>query len=363
VAKARADGDVPWASVAYTLEHTATIHPGNSGGPLVDEDGRVVGINYAGGQVGAASTAQFFAIAQAEALPVIEQLRSGEDVNSIGVNGDAFVDQESGFSGIWVASVASGSPADMAGVRAGDIISAMESISLGRAGTKGEYCDVLKSHSPDDALAIEVIRFATGEVLEGQLNGRELATSYVFDPNAGGNSGGNSGGNTGGASSGYIDTSDAYSSIAVEIPAAWTDTDGSAWVDGSDVIGAMVAASPDLQSYLNGWTTPGILFRVSDDLALLGGYVQVLDAWRPTYSSSCKLDGRYDYNDGYYRGKMDLFKNCGGPGGASAMVLSAVPTDNSQAFIVVLEMQWIDPADEEIAVHALDTFRVIGSLP
>jgi hypothetical protein len=30
---------------------------------------------------------------------------------------------------------------------------------------------------------------------------------------------------------------------------------------------------------------------------------------------------------------------------------------------VVLEMQWVDPADEEIAVHVLETFRVIGRLP
>jgi serine protease Do len=358
VSKERADGDVPWASVDYVLEHDANIQPGNSGGPLVDADGQVVAINYAGGAQSGALASQFYAIAQGEALPVIDQLRQGEDVNSIGVNGDAFVDAESGFSGIWVASVASGSPADAAGIRAGDIISTMETISLGRAGTKGEYCDVLKSHSPDDTLALEVIRFATGEVLEGQLNGRELETSYVFDPNVGGNQG-----NTGGTASGYVDVSDAYSSIAVEIPAAWADTDGSAWMDGSDVIGAMVAAAPDLDAYLQTWTAPGMLFRVSDDLATLGGYVQVLDAWRPTYSGDCKLDGRYDYNDGFYRGKMDLFTNCGGPGGASSMVLAAVPTDNSQAFIVVLEMQWLTPEEEEVAVHALETFRVIGTLP
>lgn len=357
VAKARADGDVPWASVAYTLEHTATIHGGNSGGPLVDAEGRVVGINYAGGQFGGASTARFFAIAQSEALPVIDRLRNNEDVNSIGVNGTAFV-SDSGFSGIWVSSVASGSPADQSGVRAGDILSSMENISLGRAGTMGEYCDILKSHSPSDALAIEVIRLSSGEVLEGQLNGRELALSYMLD-----GAGNNTGGNTGGSASGYVDVSDAYGAIAVEIPAAWSDTDGSAWVDGGDVIGAMIAAAPDLDGYLTTWATPGMLFRVSDDLAKLGGYVQVLDVWRPGYASECKLENRYDYNDGYYRGKFDLFHNCGGPGGASAMVLSAVPTDNSQAFIVVLEMQWIDPADEEIAVHALETFRVIGRLP
>jgi len=128
ISKARADGDVPWASVNSVLEHDATIQPGNSGGPLVDADGHVVGINYAGGFTGTAS--QFFAISQDEALPVIEKLKAGQDVNSIGVNGDAFVDSDSGFSGIWVASVASGSPADQAGLQAGDIISTMEASRL-----------------------------------------------------------------------------------------------------------------------------------------------------------------------------------------------------------------------------------------
>jgi serine protease Do len=355
VSKARADGDVPWASVNYVLEHDANIQPGNSGGPLVDTDGRVVGINYA---VGSGATAsQFYAIGQEEALPVIERLRQGDDVNSIGVNGEAFVDPESGFSGIWVSSVASGSPADEAGLQAGDIISTMESISLGRAGTKGEYCDILKSHSPSDTLALEVIRFATGEVLDGQLNGRTLAATSSF-----GADGGNQG-ITGGAESGYVDVSDAYGAIAVEIPAAWADTDGSEWMWDNDVIGASISAAPNLNDYYNSWAAPGMLFQVSDDLATLGGYVQVLDAWRPTYTEACKLDGRYDYNDGFYRGKMDLFTNCGGPGGSSAMVLSAVPTDNSQAFIVVLEMQWLTPEEEEYAVHALETFRVIGTLP
>jgi len=38
-----------------------------------------------------------------------------------------------------------------------------------------DYCDILRSHKDGDTLSIQVLRFASGEVLEGQLNGRELA--------------------------------------------------------------------------------------------------------------------------------------------------------------------------------------------
>jgi len=353
VSKARADGDRAWTSVDYVLEHDANIQPGNSGGPLVDSEGHVVGVNYSGGFAALAS--QYYAIARDEALPVIERLREGEDVNSFGLNGEAFVDQESGFSGIWVTSVTSGSVMDKAGVQAGDIISSMENISLGRGGTMAEYCDVLKSHTPEDTLALEVIRFSTGEVLTGQLNGRELVTASTFGTDPGPSS-------TGGTSE-YIDVTDAYSSIAVEIPVSWADTDGSEWVDGNDVIGATISAAPDLQAYNQTWGAPGMSFKVSDDLANLGGYVQILDLIRPDYLSDCKLDARYDYNDGYYRGKYDWFDNCGGPGGASVMVLSAVPTDNSQAFVILLQMQMLSQEDQVIATHILETFRVIGTLP
>lgn len=359
VSKARADGDRAWTSVNYVLEHDANIQPGNSGGPLVDEDGRVVGINYSGGF--AAAAGQFFAIAQDEALPVIERLQEGEDVNSFGLNGEAFVDPESGFSGIWVTSVTSGSVMDKAGVKPGDIISAMEGISLGRGGTMAEYCDILKSHSPEDTLSMEIIRFGTGEVLEGQVNGRELAVASTFGTSSGGNTG--SSGTTGTSTTGYVDTSDAYGAIALELPESWADTDGSAWLDGDDVIGASISAAPDLEAYSRTWSAPGLFFGASDDLARLGGHVQILDVVRPDYLGDCKLEGRYDYNDGYYRGKYDLFESCGGPGGSSTLVLSAVPTDNSQDFTILLIVQMVNPEDEDIALHALETFRVIGRLP
>jgi serine protease Do len=357
VSKARADGDRAWTSVDYVLEHDANIQPGNSGGPLVDEDGKVVGVNYSGGFAALAS--QYYAIAQAEAIPVIEQLRDGKDVYSLGLNGEAFVDPESGFSGIWVTSVTSGSVMDKAGVQPGDIISALEGISLGRGGTMGEYCDVLKSHDPDDTLAIEVIRFASGEVLSGQLNGRELAIASTF----GSGSGGTSDDGSTGAYGSYMAVTDDYGAIQIEVPEAWAEVDGSPWVDGGDVIGASIWAAPDLQGFVDTWDVPGVIFNVSDDLARLGGYVQLLDIYRETYLQNCELDARYEYEDSAFRGKYDVFEKCGGSGGPSQLVLAAVPKANSTDYLILVAVTVTSDADLDALDRILASFDVVGSLP
>jgi serine protease Do len=175
IAKARADGETNWASVDGVIQHDAIIDHGNSGGPLVTADGQIAGINYAGNR----DANQFYAIGRDGALAVIEQLLEGNDVDSIGVNSSAVMNDDGSIFGIWVASVASGSPADGVGLKPGDIITAIENVPVGADGTMSTYCEILRSHAADDVMAIEVLRFDTEEVLEGQLNGREAAAERV----------------------------------------------------------------------------------------------------------------------------------------------------------------------------------------
>jgi S1-C subfamily serine protease len=177
ISKERTDGNTSWTAVSTVLEHDAIINPGNSGGPLVTEDGQVVGVNYAG----ASQFDQYYAIPASEAMDVIEELTNGNNVNSIGINGEAMVNDDGSFSGIWVYSVASGSPADKSGIKAGDFLIELEGISLGRDGTMTDYCDVLRTHKSSDTLGLQLVRFYTGEIMEGQLNGRELETIAVLD--------------------------------------------------------------------------------------------------------------------------------------------------------------------------------------
>ncbi|MFN2149905.1 MAG: S1C family serine protease [Anaerolineales bacterium] len=356
VSKARTSGATSWASVTDVLEHDATINPGNSGGPLIDADGHVVGVNYAG----SSDTGQFFAIKEQEVTGILDQLKAGQNVNSIGVNGQAVMSDDGSIAGIWVASVASGSVADKAGLQPGDIITLLEGVLLGQDGTMSAYCDILRTHNPTDTLSMEVLRWSTGEVLAGQLNGRELATAALFNPDV--NTSGSSTTTTG-SYSGYMLATDDYGAIQVEVPAEWSEIDGSPWVDSGEVIGASIYAAPSLDGFVNTWGTPGLIFNVSDDLAKLGGYQQLLDLRRQDFMGSCKLDNRYDYQDALYRGKYDFFVNCGGPGGASYLLLTAVPIDRPTDYLILVEVQIVTQADFDVAQHILDTFQVVGILP
>ncbi len=170
ISKTNADGQTSWASLDHVLAHDATINPGNSGGPLVTGEGQVVGINYASRK----TADQYFAIDASTAKPLVDQLKTGVDVDSIGINGTAFITEDGSISGIWISSVKSGSPADKAGMKAGDILLQMEGLVLATDGTMKDYCSILRTHKPSDTLSVKVYRYSTGEILEGQLNGRTL---------------------------------------------------------------------------------------------------------------------------------------------------------------------------------------------
>jgi Do/DeqQ family serine protease len=110
------------------LQTDAAVNPGNSGGPLVDALGRVIGINTA--IVGEVYQGISFAIPSNEARSVYERLRKTGRVER-GWLGVALVDLEPQFAkqlgyegeqGVIVAKVIPGSPADAAGIRAEDVI-------------------------------------------------------------------------------------------------------------------------------------------------------------------------------------------------------------------------------------------------
>jgi serine protease Do len=355
VSKERAGGESSWSSVDYVIEHTALTNPGLSGGPVVTQDGGVVAVHYAGNP----NTEQHWAISRDEALPVIERLRQGENVDSIGVNGTAVISEDGSLSGIWVSSVESGSPADGAGITGGDIITSMEGLVLATDGTMADYCDILRTKGQESTLAVEVLRYQQNQYLTGQLNGRALEVAGVLGQELGGQVE-----DTGDSYTEYVQVTDDYGAIVMEVPASWTDVDGSPWVDSGETIGASIWAAPDLDGFVNTWGTPGVKFDVSDDLAKLGGYIQVLDFYREnTYVTECELDGRYDYNDGYYRGRFDYFVKCGGSGGPDYLILSAVPVDSSLQMIIVVQVQILSEADLDAADRILASFDVVGQLP
>lgn len=115
------------------IQTDAAINPGNSGGPLVNLQGEVVGINSAKvAQVGVEGMG--YAISIKEAKPIVDQLiQNGYVIRPyLGVS-TYTVDQFVAFryrlgvdKGVLVTQVGPGSPADKAGIRQGDVITAIE---------------------------------------------------------------------------------------------------------------------------------------------------------------------------------------------------------------------------------------------
>ena len=116
------------------LQIDAPINQGNSGGPLFDTTGTVVGVNTAiyspnGGNVGIG-----FAIPAAQAAPIIDQLRSRGHVERgwLGVEIQTVEDDIAAglgmdeATGALVADVVEDSPADDAGLEPGDVITAFD---------------------------------------------------------------------------------------------------------------------------------------------------------------------------------------------------------------------------------------------
>ncbi len=356
VSKADTDGETVWASVDSVLEHDATINPGNSGGPLVDDNSRVVGVNYAG----SSETNQYFAITSDEALAVVAQLREEQDVDSIGVNGQAVVSQDQSLSGVWVSSVQSGSPADEAGVRGGDLITKLEGLVLATDGTMADYCDVLRSRDASDTMNLEVLRYQTGETLEGQLNGRNLEPAASLPPEVEEQAGvsGSAEGTTGGDTySGYTTVTDDSEALQMDVPTEWSAVNGGAWDFEGKTVGKAITASADLDAYTNTWGEPGAFFGASSSLIESYSVDSLLDYY--DWSGECEIDGRYDYQDELYKGKYDLWVNCGDEG-ATYIVLAAVP--ENQEYITLVNIQVTNDADLDAADQILNTFEVVGDV-
>jgi serine protease Do len=350
VSKAKAGGDLTGtSSIDHTIEHDANIQPGNSGGPLVSTDGRVVGINYAGGAV-ATTTAQFYAIAWDLAEPVIEQLKNG-DFESLGINGWAIYDETSGLTGIWVAGVKAGSPASDANLLPGDIITSMNGLPVGTDGTFKDYCDVIRT-AGDNAISVEVLRYDTGELLRGEINGNKpVEPAFSIAGQVQDQVGNDTTGDVTTGYSGYMSITDDTGSLIVEVPNEWTDIDTAPFDLEGEAI-PYIGAAPDLQSMFDTYDTSGMefaLFGPVDDL------FATVDIFAPE-EGDCIDIGYYDYSDPVFTGQYHAWDDCGGVG-TVYVSLAAVPDDGS--YTAVMLVQLTNEADFEALDQLFATFDVL----
>jgi S1-C subfamily serine protease len=107
--------------VENLVQHTAPLNPGNSGGPLVDFRGHLVGVNTA---IIAFAQGMSFAIPSETVNWVVPRLLSDGKVRRahLGIQGQTVRTSQGKGTGVLVVSVEKGSPAEAAGVLQGDII-------------------------------------------------------------------------------------------------------------------------------------------------------------------------------------------------------------------------------------------------
>ncbi|WP_427006356.1 S1C family serine protease [Pseudarthrobacter sp. H2] len=159
-----------------TIQHGATVNPGNSGGPLLDHHGRLVGINaltYFGSQSQPAQ-GQFYSISSDSAKSeVVAKLLKGDSPNNMGwaveeyypgyfaaldsTRGpalDALLAGAGVKGGLYVKAVTPGSGASKAGIKTGMLLTRLQNTSIA---TIDEMCAIVGSILPGSTAEVDGI--------------------------------------------------------------------------------------------------------------------------------------------------------------------------------------------------------------
>ncbi len=146
------------------IQTDAPINPGNSGGPLLDDQGRVIGVNSqilnGSGSSQAGNVGIGFAVPSNTVSSVVSALKAGGHVAHayLGVQLGA---AESG-AGAQVAGLASGGPAEQAGIRTGDVITAFDGEQIADAAA---LSTAVNAHKPGEQAKVTVQRDGGAQTL------------------------------------------------------------------------------------------------------------------------------------------------------------------------------------------------------
>ena len=169
------------------IQTDAAINPGNSGGPLVDLEGRVVGINSAIASPTGFFSGYGFAVPINLARRVAEDLiRYGEPHRprlGVGVADVEPVDAEvyklPAVAGAEITQITPGYPAERAGLAMGDVVVAIE----GRAiRSSGDLMEQLALFEPGRRVRLDVIRYGEKRTIDVELAEFEPAARASSNP-------------------------------------------------------------------------------------------------------------------------------------------------------------------------------------
>ncbi|MDP9354855.1 MAG: S1C family serine protease [Chloroflexota bacterium] len=158
--------------LANLIQHDAELWPGNSGGPLIDLGGEVIGMNVAGSNASgrsATGSQMGFAIDMDAVLDITEQLIANGEVAR------PFLGIESALaaSGQRVTGVVDGGPAAEAGIEVADVITAVDGQKVD---TAHPLLNVLFEHDPGETVTLTVERNGEQQTLDVVLDERPVET-------------------------------------------------------------------------------------------------------------------------------------------------------------------------------------------
>jgi S1-C subfamily serine protease len=142
------------------IEINAALQPGESGGPLYNGSGQVVGMNTAGSSSGRRRIAgrDNYAIPINTAMSVVKQIEAGKATDTITIGTPGFLGVEvdssgsaQGISGASIQNVVSGTPAEQVGLQAGDVITAVDGKTVNAS---ADLSTLLKTHHAGDKVTI-----------------------------------------------------------------------------------------------------------------------------------------------------------------------------------------------------------------
>jgi Do/DeqQ family serine protease len=145
------------------IQTDAAVNPGNSGGALVDTDGKLVGINTAIASPTGSFSGYSFAVPQKIAQKIVGDLLEFGTVQRafIGISITDVTSPEAknngvtSTKGVYVSNVASGGAASEAGIKAGDVILKVKDVHVN---STPELQEQVGQHRPGDQISITVLR-------------------------------------------------------------------------------------------------------------------------------------------------------------------------------------------------------------
>lgn len=147
VSKVEARYDVPRSGVPLltsVIQHTAAVNPGNSGGPLFDDAGELIGVNTAIFAFGGSQRAEgeSYAVTITRLNERLDALKRGDAPDWLGLAlGGTITDEVSQeVIGVAIEGVTPDSPADKAGIRGGSVLLAIDGTQIADI---HDYCDAV----------------------------------------------------------------------------------------------------------------------------------------------------------------------------------------------------------------------------